>query len=78
MCEFCENQGPSPGLMTMRGLDVILANHDTLSREGESKSRRYELRPAERGKTRGEVFRTIGGEQRRKRKSDLKNKNIIS
>ena len=67
MCEFGENQGPSPGLMTMRGLDVILADHDTLSREGESKSRRYELRPAERGKTRGEVFRTWRGTTKKKK-----------
>ena len=33
-CEFCENQGPSPGLWTRKRVGHKLADRDTLSREG--------------------------------------------
>ena len=50
-CEFCENQGPSPGLRTRKGLDTDSPIVICYLERGQTESRRYELRPAEHGKT---------------------------
>ena len=67
MCEFGGNHGPSPGLVITRRLNVILADGDTLSKEARGEQKLPILAETRRTrKTRGEVFRMVGGEQRRK------------
>ena len=68
-CEFCENQGPSPGLRTRKGLDIDSPIAICYLERGQTESRRYELRPAEPGKTKRGGFPDMEGNNEEKERA---------
>ena len=68
-CEFCENQGPSPGLRTRKGLDIESLIAIRYLERGQTESRRYELRPAEHEKTERGGFPDMEGNNKEKERA---------